>query len=91
MPERTYKTQLLLSAAGGYGPELEENEKGYFDEKRLNYIHLLGDRAGRLFDSARQLTEYCQTLREVYQAEIDHRQNRHMQFLTVITIPSFSR
>ena len=65
--------------------ELEENEKGYFDEKRLNYIHLLGDRAGRLFDSARQLTEYCQTLREVYQAEIDHRQNRHMQFLTVIT------
>ena len=65
--------------------ELEENEKGYFDDERMGYIRLFGDRTGRLHDSAIQLIEYCQTLREVYQAEIDHRQNKNMQFMTVLT------
>lgn len=65
--------------------ELEENEKDYFDDEKLNYIRLFGDRAGRLHDGAQQMIEYCQTIREVCQDEIEHRQNRHMQFLTVIT------
>ena len=65
--------------------ELAENEKDYFDDERMGYIHLFADRAGRLRDTTVQLIEYCQTLREVYLTEIDHLQNKNMQFLTVLT------
>lgn len=65
--------------------ELESNAKNYFDQENLQLLHLFGDRAGRLQNMAQQAIEYCQTLRDFEQAQSDHRQNKTMQFLTILT------
>lgn len=64
---------------------LETDEKHYFNPDEVSYFHQFSDRVNRLKDMTQQSIEYCQTLREVYQTELDHIQNKNMQFLTVIT------
>ena len=65
--------------------ELEGNRQNYFDVKEINYMHLLGDRTNRLAGMAQQSIDYCHTLRDIYNSELDHKQNQNMQLLTVIT------
>lgn len=64
---------------------LETDEKHYFNPDELSYFHQFSDRVDRLKDMAQQSIEYCQTLRDVYQTELDHIQNKTTQFLTIIT------
>ena len=67
------------------GRELEENENGFFAKKQLKYFGTLSDRADRLMSRTSHLLEYAQQVRDVYQAQVDARQNSNMQFLTVLS------
>ncbi|MBE7008012.1 MAG: magnesium transporter CorA [Ruminococcaceae bacterium] len=65
--------------------ELEENENGFFHEKNLRYIHLFMNRMTRRHDSAVSLRDHTMQVRDLYNAQLEVRQNRTMTLLTVIT------
>ncbi len=65
--------------------ELEENENGFFHEKNLRYIHLFMNRMARRHDSAVSLRDHTMQVRDLYNAQLEVRQNRTMTLLTVIT------
>ena len=65
--------------------ELEENENGFFQEENLRYFHLFSNRMARLYDTATSLREYTMQLGDLYQSQIDLKQNRIMTILTVVT------
>lgn len=64
---------------------LEENENDIFAKKQLKYFGTVSDRAERLFQRTVHLIDYANQVKDVYQGQIDARQNRNMQFLTVIS------
>ena len=64
--------------------ELEENENGFFKEKDLHYLHLFMNRMLRLSDIAASVRDHTTQVRELYQTQLDVRQNRTMTLLTVI-------
>ncbi len=64
---------------------LQENETGVFQEGELRQLHLAEKRIGRLQTEAQTLREYGVQVRELFQAEIDIRQNRIMKALTIVT------
>ena len=64
--------------------ELEENENGFFKEKDLRYLHLFMNRMMRLSDIATSVRDHTTQVRELYQTQLDVRQNRTMTLLTVI-------
>lgn len=65
--------------------EFQENKNGYFSDGELRMFHMAGKRIGRLNSEAQALREYGLQLRELFQAEIDIRQNRIMKIPTVVT------
>ncbi len=65
--------------------ELEENENGFFHEKNLRYMHLFMNRMARRHDSAVSLRDHTMQVRDLYNAQLEVRQNRTMTLLTVIT------
>ena len=65
--------------------EFQENENEYFSENELRLFHMVEKRLGRLKDEAKTLREYGLQVRELFQAEIDIRQNRIMKILTIVT------
>lgn len=65
--------------------EFQENENGYFTDDEVRAFHLVEKRIGRLTGEAQALREYGLQLRELFQAEIDVRQNRIMKILTIVT------
>ena len=65
--------------------EFQENENGYFTDDEVQAFHLVEKRIGRLAGEAQALREYGLQLRELFQAEIDVRQNRIMKTLTIVT------
>ncbi len=65
--------------------ELEENENGFFREENLRYFHLFSNRMSRLNDVAASLRDYTLQLGDLYQSQIDLKQNRIMTILTVVT------
>ena len=67
------------------GQELEENENGFFKEENVRYFHLFTNRMARLYDSATSLRDYTMQVRDLYQAQLDIKQNRIMTVLTVVT------
>lgn len=73
------------SQLGDLACELEEEESGLFTEHERQLFHLAERRLGRLKDEAQLLREYCLQVRELFQAQVDIRQNRIMQILTVVT------
>lgn len=81
----------LLTLRGYYdemmdmGTELEENENGFFAKKQLKYFGTLSNRADRLMGRTAHLLEYAQQVRDLYQAQVDAKQNSNMQFLTVLS------
>ena len=73
------------SQLGDMACELEEDESGLFTENERRLFHLAVKRLGRLRDEDQLLREYCLQVRELFQAQVDIRQNRIMQILTVVT------
>lgn len=73
------------SQLGNMVSELEEDEYGFLSEGERKLFHMLGKRLSRLRDESQLLREYCLQIRELFQAEIDIRQNRIMKILTVVT------
>ncbi|MBQ9460274.1 MAG: magnesium transporter CorA [Oscillospiraceae bacterium] len=65
--------------------ELEENENGFFREENLRYMHLFMNRMARRHDSAVSLRDHTMQVRDLYNAQLEVRQNRTMTLLTVIT------
>ena len=65
--------------------QLQGNVRNYFDPERVQLLQLIGDRACRLQQVAQQSIDYCQTLRDFEQAQSDHKQNKTMQLMTVLT------
>ncbi|MBP3266870.1 MAG: magnesium transporter CorA, partial [Ruminococcus sp.] len=65
--------------------ELEENENDFFHKENTRYFHLFTQRISRLHDLTASLREYSIQIRDLYQSQLDVRQNRIMALLTVIT------
>lgn len=65
--------------------ELEENENDFFQEKNLRYFHMFSNRMARLHDMAASLRDYTIQLGDLYQSQIDLKQNHIMTILTVVT------
>ncbi len=65
--------------------ELEENENNFFKEENLRYFHLFTNRMARLHDMAASLRDYSMQLGDLYQSQIDLKQNHTMAILTVVT------
>lgn len=69
----------------GVACELESNDAGFFSTEEQQMFHMLEKRLSRLRDEAQLLREYCLHVRELFQAELDIRQNCVMKILTIIT------
>lgn len=67
------------------GQEFEENENNFFKKDNLRYFHLFTQRVERLHDIASSLRDYTMQIRELYQSQLEVKQNRIMTVLTVIT------
>jgi len=65
--------------------ELEENENGFFDEEKLRYVHLFMNRMARCHDAAASLRDHTMQVRDLYNAQLEVKQNRIMTLLTVVT------
>ena len=65
--------------------ELEENENGFFREKKLRYFRLSMSRLERLRDLASSLRDHTMQLRDLYHTQLEAKQNRIMTLLTVVT------
>ena len=64
--------------------ELRENENSFFTQEEEMLFRMFEDRVIRLRE-AQLLREYCAQVQTMFQAEIDIRQNRIMQILTIVT------
>lgn len=62
-----------------------ENGNDYFTQEDLRLFQLLRERMGRFHSQAQDLREHCLQVWELFQAELDLRQNRIMKILTVVT------
>ncbi|MCR5173518.1 MAG: magnesium transporter CorA [Oscillospiraceae bacterium] len=65
--------------------ELEENENGFFREENMRYIHLFMNLMARRHDSAASLRDHAMQVRDLYNAQLEVRQNKIMTLLTVVT------
>lgn len=77
---RTHYEQLM-----DVGQELEENENNFFAEENLRYFHLFTVRVERLNAQVLSLRDYTMQIRDLYQSQLDVKQNRIMSVLTIIT------
>lgn len=64
---------------------LKENYNGLLSKEDANLFRLFSDRIDRLADNTQSLREYALQIREMYQTQIDIKQNQVMKFLTVVT------
>ena len=65
--------------------ELCENENGFFSDEECRLFRLFEERVIRLREESQLLREYCAQIQSLFQSEIDIRQNRIMQILTIVT------
>ncbi len=65
--------------------ELEENGEEVFGSEEETLFHIFEKRIGRLLNESQLLREHCIQIRELFQAEIDIRQNEVMKILTIVT------
>ncbi len=65
--------------------ELGENENSFFDERRLIQFQMFDNRVSRLLSTLASLQELTVQLRELYQSQLDLRQNHVTTVLTVVT------
>lgn len=64
---------------------LEENAADCLDESEVKLFRVFTARAERLHEATHILKEYAMQLRELYQTQIDIRQNKVMKVLTIVT------
>ncbi len=67
------------------GQALEENENGFFKEENVRYFRLFINKIARLLDASAALRDYTVQLRDLYQSQMDVKQNRIMTVLTIVT------
>lgn len=79
--ERVYYYQQMNDMANNF----VENENNILSEQEVLCFSNLAGRSERLYDHAQMLREYLKQLREVYQQQLDIKQNKSMSILTVIT------
>lgn len=72
-----------------FGQELQENENQFFTAENLRYFRLITDRLERYKDQVVSLREYTMQVRDLYQTQIDVKQNKIMAVLTIITTVFF--
>ena len=77
---RTHYEQLL-----DFGQTLEENENNFFSPENVRYFRLFNNKVTRLLDGSAALRDYSVQLRDLYQSQLDVKQNRIMTVLTVVT------
>jgi len=77
---RTHYEQMV-----DLGQELQENENHFFTNDNLRYFRLITDRLERYRDQVTSLREYSMQVRDLYQTQIDVKQNKIMAVLTIIT------
>ena len=77
---RTHYEQLL-----DFGQSLEENENNFFSQENVRYFRLFNNKIIRLLDASAALRDYSVQLRDLYQSQLDVKQNRIMTVLTVVT------
>lgn len=65
--------------------ELEENEIEIFDDDNVRFFHLFSNKVSRLYDTATTIRDYTVQIRDLYQSQLDVRQNRIMSILTIVT------
>ena len=65
--------------------ELEENENNFFKKENTRYFHLFTQRVSRLHDLTTSLRDFSIQIRDLYQSQLDVRQNRIMALLTIIS------
>lgn len=65
--------------------EFRENEIGFFSGEEERLFRMLEDRINRLRERSQQLCTYSMQIQSMFQAEVDIRQNRIMQILTIVT------
>lgn len=62
----------------------KDNQKTYVVNGQEDF-GTISDRADRLMGRAGQLLEYAKQVQDAYQAQVDARKNKNMEFLTVIS------
>ena len=67
------------------GQELEENENNFFRKENTRYFHLFTQRVSRLHDLTTSLRDFSIQIRDLYQSQLDVKQNRIMALLTIIS------
>lgn len=79
------KLSAYYSQLEELGDTLASNRNGLFTKKDCRGFELFSRRASRLHSQTASLREYSLQLHQIYQSKIDLKQNRVMQFLTVVT------
>ena len=77
------KSLILLHVLRNFSNSVDEN--GFFTEEECGLFHLFEERVIRLREESQLLREYCTQIQSLFQSEIDIRQNRIMQILTIVT------
>ena len=67
------------------GELLAENSNHLFEEEECRLFDIFSGRAARLHEQTHTLKEYSMQIREMYQSQIELRQNKIMKFLTIVT------
>ncbi|MGI6254428.1 MAG: CorA family divalent cation transporter [Acutalibacter sp.] len=79
------KLSAYYSQLEELGDTLASNRNNLFPKKICRGFELFSRRASRLHSQTASLREYSLQLHQIYQSKIDLKQNRVMQFLTVVT------
>lgn len=82
---RLLRINAYYQQLGDFGSELEENTLGFFSQTDIRHFSVLTNRAERLLNYTQFLREYALQIREMYQSQVDIKQNETMKILTVVT------
>ena len=82
---RLLRMNAYYQQLSNFGSELEENSSGFFSQTDVRHFSVLTNRAERLLNYTQFLREYALQIREMYQSQVDIKQNETMKILTVVT------
>lgn len=82
---RLLRMNAYYQQLGDFSSELEENSSGFFSQADVRHFSVLTNRSERLLNYTQFLREYALQIREIYQSQVDIKQNETMKILTVVT------
>ncbi|MBS7009497.1 magnesium transporter CorA family protein [Anaerostipes sp.] len=82
---RLLRINAYYQQLSDFSSELEENTLGFFSQADIRHFSVLTNRAERLLNYTQFLREYALQIREMYQSQVDIKQNETMKILTVVT------